>query len=166
MFNLAFDRHIVRPVAVAYHELPDAVRYGIGNELTNIKEPLNAVHGVLRLNPKVFSASLWRFILNSTVGLGGLRDFAGENGLHNMRGPGEYARALGSRIWPVFVLPRCSGRPSARDTAGKAGDFFVEPVRGYYLTYPEDVGIGVCYQRRPNARCHAFKVIDRSLSID
>ncbi|MEI6730811.1 MAG: VacJ family lipoprotein [Pseudomonadota bacterium] len=141
-FNLFADKHVIRPVAQAYHELPGAVRYGIGNELTNLSEPLNALHGALQLNSKIFFTSFWRFVLNTTYGLGGLRDFAGENGLHNTeQNLGKTLGRWGIGSGTYIVLP-ILGPSSLRDTLGKGGDYFLDPV-SYAFTFPENAGISV-----------------------
>jgi len=138
-FNLAFDRNLAKPVQSAYHVLPTVVRHSVTNVLTNLSEPLNAVHGLLQLNPKIAFTSTWRFILNTTFGLAGLRDFAGEQaGLHNMdQNLGKTLGRWGVAAGPYVVLP-VLGPSSVRDTVGKAGDFFIDPV-GWNFTYTDDV---------------------------
>lgn len=139
-FNLCFDRNVAKPVASAYHVLPAFVRHSVGNVITNLSEPLNTIHGVLQLNPKVAFTSLWRFILNTTVGFAGIRDFAGEQGLHNMdQNLGKTLGRWGVGAGPYVVLPLL-GPSSVRDTTGKVGDWFLSPV-GWVTTTWEDVGL-------------------------
>ena len=128
-FNLAFDKHIAKPFIQLYDNVPHGVRHSIDNFLTNLSEPLNAVHGVLQLNPKVAFTSIWRFILNSTFGLAGFNDFAkGNAGLHNMeQDMGKTLGHWGMPSGPYVVLP-ILGPSSARDTTGKIGDWFADPV--------------------------------------
>jgi phospholipid-binding lipoprotein MlaA len=141
-FNLAFDRYLAKPVQSAYHVLPFSVRHSVSNVLTNLSEPLNTVHGVIQLNPKITFTSFWRFILNTTFGFGGLRDFAGEQGLHNMdQNLGKTMGRWGVGAGPYVVLP-VLGPSSARDTVGKVGDFFIDPV-GWKFTLTEDLAQGV-----------------------
>lgn len=157
-FNVALDKYAMRPVANTYHELPQIVRLSVSNELTNISEPLNMVHGVLRLNPRVFFTSFWRFVLNTTVGLGGLRDFAGENGLHNMdQSLDNTLGRWGISTGPYLVLPLL-GPSSIRGAVGTGGDFFLDPV-SYFLTWPEVFGIGAV--RGISERDSKRKIIDQ-----
>jgi len=142
-FNLAFDRNISKPVVSVYREIPSSLRRNIDNFLTNLSEPLNTVHGILQLNPKVAFTSFWRFVLNTTFGLGGVRDFAAEQaGLHNMdQDLGMTFGHWGVASGPYLVLP-VLGPSSARDTVGKVGDWFLDPV-GWLLTTPENVAQSV-----------------------
>ncbi len=129
-FNIFFDRHVFKPLISGYdYVVPRGFRRAFSNFLSNLTEPLNTVHGILRLNPNVAFTSLWRFILNTTFGLGGIHDFAQEStGLHEM--PQNLGKTLGH--WgvpsgPYVVLP-IIGPSSARDTTGKIGDWFIDPV--------------------------------------
>ena len=139
-FNVAFDRHVFKPIIELYDNVPHGIRHSISNFLNNLSEPLNAVHGILQLNPKVTFTSVWRFILNSTFGLGGINDFAKENaGLRPMeQNLGKTFGHWGVPTGPYIVLP-IIGPSSARDTTGKAGDWFADPV-GYVDTTWDEVG--------------------------
>ncbi len=128
-FNVGFDRHVFKPVITVYDYVPHPVRHSISNFLSNLTEPLNFVHGVLQLNPKVAFTSLWRFILNTTFGLAGLDDFAKEKAnLHGMdQNLGKTLGHWGVPSGPYVVLP-IIGPSSVRDTTGKVGDWFADPV--------------------------------------
>jgi phospholipid-binding lipoprotein MlaA len=137
-FNVALDRYFMKPVVSVYHHVPSNLRHNVDNFVTNLSEPLNVVHGVLQLNPNIAFTSMWRFILNSTFGLAGLRDFAGENGLHNKnQNFGKTIGRWGVGAGPYIVLP-LFGPSSARDAVGKAGDFFLDPI-GWIFTTPENI---------------------------
>ena len=137
-FNLGADRHVIKPVASTYHQLPNWMRGSIGNFLSNLDEPGNAVNGVLQLNPNIAFTAFWRFVLNTTVGFGGLRDFAGENGLKNK--DTDFGKTLGSYgvADGAYVVLPLAGPSTVRDTAGIAVDWFLDPV-GWLLTTPETV---------------------------
>jgi phospholipid-binding lipoprotein MlaA len=141
-FNLAADEYVIAPVAHGYHHLPDWTRGGIGNFLTNLSEPANVVNGVLQFDFQSAGTSLWRFLMNSTIGFAGLRDFAGENGLKYQdqdfgKTLGSYGVSEGSYV----VLP-LAGPSDVRDTAGLVVDWFIDPV-GWYMTLPESIGQAV-----------------------
>lgn len=143
-FNLAFDKGIAKPFITMYDAvLPLDVRHAVGNVVSNLGEPLNAVHGALQLKPKIFFTSMWRFILNSTFGFAGIRDFARQDaGLHNMdQNLGKTLGHWGIGTGPYLVLP-ILGPSSARDTTGRVGDWFLDPV-GWVMTTPEDVAESV-----------------------
>ena len=79
MFSVhqVLDRIFFRPVAMAYKKIvPKAVRKGIRHFFSNIGEPLVFANDVLQLKPKRAVKTFGRFLVNSTVGIGGLLDVA------------------------------------------------------------------------------------------
>jgi len=128
-FNLFVDRNIEKPFISAYDVIPAQARHSFGNFLSNLGEPLNFIHGVLQLDPNAAFTSFWRFILNTTFGLGGLRDFAREEaGLHHFdENMGKTLGTWGAPTGPYVVLP-ILGPSSVRDTTGKVVDWFADPV--------------------------------------
>ena len=149
-FNLFFDRNVFKPLIRGYDVIPQTGRTHIGNFLTNLGEPLNAIHGVLQLNPKVAFTSIWRFILNTTFGMGGINDFARENaGLKNMEQTlgGTFA-VWGVPSGPYVVLP-IIGPSSARGTAGMLGNWALDPLTYTFTNWAvlgERVAEGVDYR--------------------
>lgn len=138
-FNLKADRWVIKPIATAYHQIPSWGRAGIDNFLTNLSEPSNTVNGVLQLNPKIAFTSFWRFTLNSTFGFAGFRDFAGQNaGLKEQ--DTDFGKTLGRYGVPdgAYVVLPLVGPSTVRDTAGKAVDWFADPV-GWFETTPEAI---------------------------
>lgn len=137
-FNLSADRHVIKPVAQTYHMIPDTERHAINNFLSNLGEPANALNGVLQLDSELALTAFWRFALNTTFGIGGLSDFAGQTGLKNRdtsfdKTLGRYHVGQG----PYIVLP-IIGPSCARDTAGSAVDWFMDPV-GWFTSTPVDI---------------------------
>lgn len=149
-FNLLFDRHVFKPIITAYDVIPQSGRSRIGNFLTNLGEPLNAIHGLLQLNPRVAFTSMWRFILNSTFGLAGFNDFARDNaGLRNMEQTlGGTFGTWGVPSGPYLVLP-VIGPSSARGAVGMAANWALDPFT-YALkpweVFGERVAEGVDYR--------------------
>ena len=137
-FNLEADRWVIKPVTTVYHHIPDWGRSGISNFLTNLSEPSNVVNGALQLDPNITFTSFWRFALNSTFGLGGLRDFAGENGLKYQ--DQDFGKTLGRYgvIDGAYVVLPLAGPSTVRDTSGKVVDWFIDPV-GWFLNTPETI---------------------------
>lgn len=79
MFSVhqVFDRIVFRPVAMVYKTVfPKVVRKGIRHFFSNIGEPLVFANDVLQLKPKRAVSTLGRFVVNTSVGLGGLLDVA------------------------------------------------------------------------------------------
>ena len=134
-FNLGADKHVVKPVADSWHHAPSWMRSGTSNFLSNLGEPANVINGALQLNPDIAFTSLGRFMLNSTLGIAGLRDFAGNNGITS-KGAG-FADTLGHygvRQGAYVVLP-LAGPSTVRDTTGLVVDWFLDPA-GMFLTTP------------------------------
>ncbi len=72
------DKVVLRPVAVAYRDVvPRPVRSGVRNLLENLRTPVILVNDMLQGEPRRAGDTLGRFLINSTLGLGGLFDVAG-----------------------------------------------------------------------------------------
>ena len=157
-FNVVADRYVIRPAAQGYHYLPLWSRVGIDNFLTNLSEPSNVVNSLLQLDPEGTLTSFWRFTLNTTFGMAGLRDFAGENGLKDH--PTDFGRTLGRYGVPkgAYVVLPVMGPSTLRDTAGQGVDWFLDPV-GWVLTTPAQIAQAVV--DGVNTRDQQSGVIDR-----
>src|SRR5271165_4710796 len=80
-FNQVVDRHVLVPVAKAYQAgLPERVRDSVHAFLNNLGEPLIFANATLQGRFDYARDSAVRFVLNSTVGVGGLFDVVGRFG--------------------------------------------------------------------------------------
>lgn len=78
--HTAVDDNVLRPVAVAYRDVvPQPIRTGIRNVLGNLRSPVILVNDMLQGEPRRAGDTLGRFVINSTVGLGGIFDVAGDH---------------------------------------------------------------------------------------
>ena len=76
----AIDSTVLRPVAVAYRDVvPRPVRRGVTNVLGNLRTPVILVNDMLQGESRRAGDTLGRFVINSTIGLGGIFDVAGEH---------------------------------------------------------------------------------------
>ena len=126
-FNITVDSNIIRPISNTYGKLPDNFRYAANNVLTNLSEPANIAHGILQFDPKMALTSFWRFALNTTIGLVGIRDFASEQGLtHQNQSFTNTLNVWGISAGPYVVIP-VFGPSSVRGTAGMVADFATDP---------------------------------------
>ena len=130
-FNSAIDRNALRPLAVAYRSLTwSGLRRGLSNAFSNLQEPENALWNLLQ--GKVWKAlvCVFRFVINSTIGLGGFLDPAAEIGLRPA--PEDFGQTLG--VWGLspgaYTVIPFLGPSSLRDSFGLLGDYGVR----YYLT--------------------------------
>ncbi len=116
--NDAVDRAVVRPIAVAYHDvLPSPIRTGVTNFFANLQDAWSFVNNALQLKGEAAGNSLVRFGVNSVFGLGGVLDIATE--MEIPRQTKDFGHTLG--FWgvgpgPYVVLPLL-GPSTLRDTA-------------------------------------------------
>ncbi|MDX1836468.1 VacJ family lipoprotein [Legionella taurinensis] len=76
-FNNAFDATILKPPARLYKAvLPDPVRASINNAYNNINMIPTVANDVLQWEWRYAIKDTWRFVVNSTFGIGGLFDVA------------------------------------------------------------------------------------------
>lgn len=134
-FNSTVDTYVVRPLAKGYmFLLPDRARESVTNVFTNLGEPANALNNALQGKGERAAQSIFRFLINTSFGLGGLFDVAGKTtGLSVVKE--DFGQTLG--VWgvpsgPYLVLPLL-GPSSVRDTAGLGADYLTYP-----LTYVDD----------------------------
>lgn len=127
-FNRGVDKVLLRPLAVTYVTIfPKPLQTGVYNALNNIGEITNVGNDLLQGNVKQALADTWRFIINSTVGIGGLFDVAKHVGLkRNDNGFGLTLAKWGVRQSPYVVIP-LFGPSTARDALGFATDLYMSP---------------------------------------
>lgn len=130
-FNEVLDRRVVRPAAVfVHHALPRPVRVATGNFLRNLGEPVVALNDGLQGRPGPAGEAVARFVMNSTVGVGGLADVAtGAGAPHHDNG---FALTLGR--WGVgpgaYLYAPVLGPSTVRDSIGSVMDLATNPF-GY-----------------------------------
>jgi phospholipid-binding lipoprotein MlaA len=123
-FNERLDRAVARPVAVGYREyIPRPVRGGIRNVLNNLRSPVILVNDMLQGQPRRAGDTLGRFLLNTTVGVGGIFDVAGA-WFGVQRHTEDFGQTLA--VWgvgegPYLFLPLV-GPTNLRDLAGSGVD--------------------------------------------
>ncbi len=158
-FNMAFDRYIMRPIAVVYRAiLPSPVRVGITNFLDNISSPFIFANDVLQGEPDRAATTLMRFVTNTTVGIGGIMDPASKWGYekHN-EDFGETLAVWGAGESFYLVLPFL-GPSNPRDAVGWTVRFFAEPTD---ILIENELGKEVGYSKT------ALEIIDfRSRNIE
>jgi phospholipid-binding lipoprotein MlaA len=122
-FNARFDENIFLPVADDYRRLPGVVRAGVHNFFSNLAEVPTVVNDALQLQVKSGATSVGRFVINSTIGIGGLFDFATR--FHLAKSPATFGSTLsrwGVHPGPFLVLP-ILGPSTLREGFGLLGDY-------------------------------------------
>lgn len=130
-FNDAVDRGVAKPLAKAYIAVvPRPVRLGVGNFFNNLGQPVSAVNALLQGKPKQAGQALGRFLLNSTLGIGGVFDPATSAKLPNKSE--DFGQTLGVWGWKRsrYVELPLFGPRTIRDALGMAGDSPLSPIRG------------------------------------
>ncbi len=129
-FNNAVDRRVAKPLAKAYVKVvPRPVRLGVGNFFSNLGQPVSAVNALLQGKPKQAGQSLGRFVMNSTLGIGGLFDPATAANIPNKSEDfGQTLAVWGWRRSRYVELPLFGPR-TLRDVFGLIGDAPLSPTR-------------------------------------
>ena len=126
-FNQAVDSAILRPVAEAYMIIPEWGRNRVSSVLDNLGEPINFANNIMQGEMDRAAASFLRFAFNSTIGLGGLFDVAGELGMEYADEDfGQTAGVWGAGEGPYLVLPLL-GPSNPRDAFGMVVDWVMDP---------------------------------------
>lgn len=142
-FNMDLDENVLRPAAVGYQCLPDPAQEVISNSLSNLKEPYYCVNYLLAADFENFANSLFRFVINSTIGVLGLLDPAGEV-MDLPRRKTSYQETLHSlsvAMGDYIVLP-ILGSSSNRDLVAEPISWFADPL-SYVFGIPIMIGKSV-----------------------
>ena len=128
-FNDALDRAILKPVAKGYKAVtPDPVEQGVSNFFSNLTQPAIIINDLLQAKFKDSLNDTGRFLLNSTVGIGGFFDPASKAGLE--RHDEDFGQTLGkwgTPAGPYLMIP-FFGPSTARDAVGSGVGVFTDPV--------------------------------------
>jgi phospholipid-binding lipoprotein MlaA len=130
-FNDKLYFWFLKPAARGYRAVvPETARVGVRNFFYNLTGPVRLVNCVLQGKTEEAGYEFVRLFVNTTIGLGGFLDVAGDEkmqlerydedlgqtlGVYGM-GPGLYIH------WPFL------GPSSGRDTLGTVGDGFLNPL--------------------------------------
>lgn len=128
-FSQAVDKVLIRPAAMAYRAVvPKPLRDGAHNVLSNLDEPLVFLNDFLQLRPDRMVKTLFRFLINSTLGIGGLFDVAKRepfNLPHHANSFGDTLGYYGVGPGPYIYVP-ILGPTTLRDALGSSEDM-IEP---------------------------------------
>jgi phospholipid-binding lipoprotein MlaA len=135
-FNDKLDRAIAKPAAKAYvRVIPHPIRVGVTNFFANLETPTVMVNDALQGKFKAAGNDLGRFLLNTTVGIGGILDPATPAGLdHNNEDFGLTLGTWGVHAGPFVELP-ILGPSDCRDAAGKLVDTYTNPRQYIHNNY-------------------------------
>jgi phospholipid-binding lipoprotein MlaA len=117
--NRQFNHAVTYPAARTYRDtVPEPVRDSIEAFTANLNEPFIFANNVLQLRFPAAATTLGRFLMNSTVGVGGLVDVASTEGL--ARQTGDFGQTL--YVWGIrdsdFIVVPLVGPTNVRDAFG------------------------------------------------
>ena len=122
-FNTRFDEAVFLPVSNGYRRVPPPVRAGVHNFFGNLAEVDSIVNYTLQGRLGRGVRSLERFVINSTVGIGGLFDVATKCHLESQpTGFGTTLSKWGMHPGPFLVIPLL-GPSTLREAVGLLGDY-------------------------------------------
>ncbi|WP_373976587.1 VacJ family lipoprotein [Chitinibacter sp. SCUT-21] len=148
-FNSTLDDNIVRPVAVAYTEyIPTPLRSAVGNFFGNIDDLFGIPAALFQAKGTSAAKSTGRVFFNTTLGLGGLIDWASDLPIEKQDEDfGQMLGAWGVPSGPYLMVPfygpltlRDSSNTLARLAWGPID--YIDPLAGqiaYYGTYLTDL---------------------------
>jgi len=144
-FNMTVDKYFFKPIAEVYNVLPVEIRVGINNALINIDSTLSVPNQILQGNFSEAAISVWRFAINSTVGILGLFDPATAIGIEKTNRE-DFGQTLA--VWGVghgcYAVAPFLGPISPRDGVGRIlgvyGDYFYMVTAGDRTAFGENLG--------------------------
>ena len=139
-FNQALDKAIFKPIAKGYRVLPQPIRTGTNNFVSNLRSLLSFSNNVLQGDFKDAGNTAGRFAINTTVGILGVFDPASKMGFEK-KPREDFGQTLG--VWGTgpgcyLVLP-VLGPTTTRDAAGLIGNVFIDPM--FHLTHNSETDI-------------------------
>lgn len=137
-FNKSLDTAVLRPVSKGYSAfMPDDLETAIGNFSTNLSLPGSMANNMLQGNGRGATEDFYRFLVNSTLGLGGLIDTASDLNMpaSNDADFGKTLYVWGVHEGPYVELPAL-GPSTSRAAVGRVVDLFTNPL-DFVIEEPE-----------------------------
>lgn len=125
-FNMAFDATMLKPPAKLYKAIiPAPIRTGVNNFYMNINMITTVANDLLQADLSYALKDTWRFLINSTLGIGGLFDVADRFGLpSHSNDVGLTLAKWGYKNSSYLVIPFL-GPSTFRDGAGMLVEYTV-----------------------------------------
>ena len=140
-FNEFLDDNFAKPTAEVYTSItPDFIEVGITNFFRNLNELDNTANQLLQGRPLLAINDFSRFIINSTIGLGGFIDVGSKFGLESHDEDfGQTLGAWGVGSGPFLMIP-IYGPSTPRGLAGRSVS---SVLSGTFAIEETDVRIGL-----------------------
>lgn len=128
-FNQGVDTFLLGPITQFFGWVtPEPVKVGLRNVFENVNYPVVFLNDVLQLEWRDAAVITGAFIVNTTVGIGGIFEPARHIGLP--RHASDFDQTLALALvpsGPYLVMP-IAGPTTARGTVGQFVDFFMQPT--------------------------------------
>ncbi|MEM8615904.1 MAG: VacJ family lipoprotein [Pseudomonadota bacterium] len=140
--NESIDKAVLEPAAKGYRAITnEPIRGGVSNILTNLNQPVVFANTVLQGKPTAAFDTATRFLLNTTLGLGGVFDPASYFEVPKHRE--DFGQTLG--VWgvpsgPYLMLP-IVGPSNLRDAVGSGVDRAFDPFT--YARYEGETAVRI-----------------------
>ena len=150
---------VLEPVARGYRDtVHEQLRIGIKNIFSNAMAPVKFVSSLLQLEFKKSGQVLARTLINTTLGIGGIADVAGEEyGIEDVNE--DFDQALGYYgvpTGPYVVLP-FFGPSTARNIIGRTADALMSPG----AVVGASIGTNIIINTEDNVNAASFIVDDK-----
>lgn len=128
-FNKALDTAILRDVSEAYVTVvPDPLVQGLANATGNLEQPSRIMNNLLQGRVERAAHNTFRFLVNTTIGIGGLLDPATEMGLDEI--DTDFGETL--FVWGVgegaYLEVPVLGPHTSRHLGGRIVDIITDPI--------------------------------------
>ena len=141
--------NVLEPVARGYRNtVHENLRLGIKNVFSNAMAPVKFVSSLIQLDFEKSGRVLARTLINTTFGIGGLADVAGEEyHIEDVNEDMDQAMgAYGVPTGPYVILP-IFGPSTARNILGRAADSIMSPT---FLFAPTGISVGLSVEENVN----------------
>jgi phospholipid-binding lipoprotein MlaA len=168
-FDVKLDRNVARPIAKGYRAaVPEPVRDGIHNAITNLNSPVILANDVLQGDGDKAANTFGRIMINSTVGLGGLIDVASKLGIPYHENDFGITMGKGGAAEGSYLVLPFAGPMPPRDLVGTGVDVAFDPLTWARFHGSDTwtvVRFGIGTLDAETSRIDAVETIERS-SID
>jgi phospholipid-binding lipoprotein MlaA len=159
-FNDNLDEYAMKPVATGYQWImPEFADQGVSNFFSNINDIAVTVNDLLQFKLGQTGMDASRFLVNTTIGIGGFVDVA--SALDLPKHHEDFDQTLG--VWglpagPYLVLPLL-GPSSPRGVTGLIGDAALNPAT--YVGFGAYPGLSNGVETAITSGMYALNVIDK-----
>jgi phospholipid-binding lipoprotein MlaA len=160
-FNRQLDRFFWDPVTRSYRfVVPAPARRSVGRAFENLNTPIYLINNLLQVRLRDAAETLGAFVVNTTLGVGGLFDAGRWVGLAPQ--PADFGQTLalaGVGNGPYLVIP-VLGPTTLRDGVGGVVDRFFHPLTYLIGIAPQLMwggGVGVARRAEAEAKLKALE---------